>query len=126
MRIWRWVAFGSALGGGARFVVADLFARLGTLSLPWSTLFINATGALMIGVLAALTAPQSRILLPPHLRHFAMTGFCGGYTTFSLFSLESLDLLHRFPATGVFYLGLTGIVCLIAVGGGYLLGTRLS
>lgn len=127
MKGWGWVALGSALGGGLRFTVGDFLARLWMTAFPWPTLFINAAGALLIGLLAALTHHLSgRSALSPPLRLFAMIGFCGGFTTFSLFSLESLELFRSIPAVGILYVVLTGVVCLIAVWGGHSLGTWLS
>jgi fluoride exporter len=58
------------------------------LSRPWlATLFINLTGSFLIGLLQALAEPESRFYLGPNVRLVLMTGFCGGYTTFSTFSL---------------------------------------
>ncbi|WP_290652040.1 CrcB family protein [Aquisalimonas sp.] len=126
MRIWAWVAVGSALGGGVRFVARDLFELLGTLSFPWDTLFVNITGSLLIGFFATLTEPDGRLMLPTHIRQFVMTGFCGGYTTFSILSLESLALIERSPWLGGLNLALTALTCLLAVWCGHMLARRLN
>ena len=87
-----WVALGSALGGMARYGCSGLVARWFGAAFPWGTLFVNVTGSLLIGVLAALAAPDGRVLLAPDARALLMIGLCGGYTTFSSFSLETLNL----------------------------------
>jgi fluoride exporter len=122
--LWHWVALGSALGSGARFAVHDLSVRIGILGFPWDTLFVNVSGSLLIGLSAAVTVPGGRLPLSATMRQFVMTGFCGGYTTFSLFSLESLMLLERAPWLGAVNLGVTALACLVAVWCGYRLGTQ--
>ncbi len=126
MNIWAWVALGSALGGGARFVATDLFRHLWTMPFPWDTLFVNVTGSLLIGFVATLTEADSRVMMPMHIRQFIMTGFCGGYTTFSILSLESLALIESNPWLGVLNLTLTTTTCLLAVWGGHALAGRLN
>lgn len=126
MKIWIWVAFGSALGGGARFTAADLFHRLWAMPFPWDTLFVNITGSFLIGFFATLTEADSRIMLPTHIRQFLMTGFCGGYTTFSILSLQSLALIERNPWLGLLNLALTTFTCLLAVWGGHILARRFN
>jgi CrcB protein len=86
------VAFGSAIGGILRYWASGAVAnRIGP-SFPWDTLFVNATGSFIIGFIAALTAPEGQWLVSPHARSFIMIGLCGGYTTFSTFSLQTLAL----------------------------------
>jgi len=88
------VALGSIVGGVARFLVSVLFlSQLGS-GFPWATLFVNVTGSFMIGFYAALTGPDGRLFVSPRQRQFVMVGICGGYTTFSAFSLETLQLVQ--------------------------------
>lgn len=88
-----WVALGGALGSVGRFWLSGLLAtRIGE-TFPWGTLLVNLTGSFAIGLLATLTGPEGRVLLAPNLRQFFMIGVCGGYTTFSSFSLQTLGLV---------------------------------
>jgi CrcB protein len=90
-----WVALGSAIGGVARFWLSNLLAHRWP-GFPWGTIIVNVTGSLAIGLLAAMTAPGGRWHFDPHWTPFLMAGICGGYTTFSAFSLQTLALA---PAT---------------------------
>jgi CrcB protein len=88
------VALGSIVGGVARYLVSVLFlSQLGD-GFPWGTLFVNVTGSFIIGFYAALTGPDGRLFVSPRQRQFVMVGICGGYTTFSAFSLETLRLVQ--------------------------------
>lgn len=87
-----WVMIGGALGTGARFWISGLVAqRIGEF-FPLGTLVINITGSFLIGIFSALAGPESPFLIAPKFRQFFMIGICGGYTTFSSFSLQTLDL----------------------------------
>jgi len=88
---------------------------------------VNVTGAVLIGFLAALSIPEGRVLLPPSARIFTMTGICGGYTTFSTFSLETFNLMRdgewlRASANIL----LSVILCLLAVVIGYIAGMKVT
>src|SRR5271156_6557546 len=87
-----WVMLGSALGGGARFFVSGLAAQHIGQTFPIGTLIVNVTGSFVIGFFATLTAPDGRVFVSSDARQFVMTGLCGGYTTFSSFSLQTLNL----------------------------------
>lgn len=123
------VAIGGALGSVARFGIGDLVAHKYGETFPWGTLVVNVTGSFIIGFLGALTAaegpmkPQSRILAA----QFFMTGICGGYTTFSSFSLNTLNLVRggEWLHAGANVL-LSVVLCLIAVWLGWLLGTAFT
>lgn len=123
--IYALVGLGSALGGVARWLVSDLLQASPGLGLPWGTLFVNTTGSLLIGAYAALVAPGGRWSASLGQRLFFMTGFCGGYTTFSIFSLEAILFLQagRYVLAG----GYVGASLLLWLGGawaGYTLGTQ--
>lgn len=85
-----WVASGSALGAMARWGAGQLFDTADTAFFPWSTLGINVFGSMVIGLYAALTGVDGRLMASAAHRQFVMTGICGGFTTFSLFTAEVL------------------------------------
>jgi fluoride exporter len=89
-----WVAFGSALGGIARFWCSGFVAALIGETFPWGTLLINVIGSFVIGLFATLTGTDGRLLAGSLARQFVMVGLCGGYTTFSSFSLQTLNLIN--------------------------------
>jgi CrcB protein len=88
------VMVGGALGTGARFWVSGFVAERGGELFPLGTLVVNITGSFAVGFLAAFMDPQGFFLMSPRLRQFLMIGVCGGYTTFSSFSLQTLDLVR--------------------------------
>lgn len=123
--LYAWVAAGAVLGGFTRYLVALLLAS--GPGFPWSTLFINVTGSFIIGFYAALTGPDGRVFAKVQHRQSVMTGFCGGYTTFSTFSLETFKLLHAGMAGTALANVLASVVCwLVAVWLGHRLASRLN
>ena len=121
------VAVGGAIGSLARFWLAELFVALGMSAFPWATLLANVSGSMLIGVIAALTGPDGRLLVTPELRLFWMVGICGGYTTFSSFSLQTLTLAQGAEwSRAVTNIGLSVILCLVAVWLGYMIGAWLN
>lgn len=88
-----WVVLGGAIGTGARFWVSGFIAQRGGEFFPLGTLIVNVTGSFAIGFFATLTDPEGRWLVSPSFRQFFMIGICGGYTTFSSFSIQTLDLV---------------------------------
>jgi fluoride exporter len=90
-----WVAIGSALGGMARYWCSGIAATLIGEWFPWGTLIVNVVGSLVIGTMAALSAAEGPFLIKPELRVFVMVGLCGGYTTFSSFSLQTFELIKE-------------------------------
>lgn len=121
------VALGSAIGGTARWLLSEWMQAWAVGGFPWGTLFVNVTGSLLIGFYAALTAPEGRLLAGPRQRHFVMTGICGGYTTFSIFSLETLQMAQagRLALSGL-HLSISLAAWLLAVWTGYALATRMN
>src|SRR2546430_7125431 len=89
------VMLGGALGTGARFWASGFVAKTAGELFPLGTLVVNVTGSFAIGFFAAFTDPEGPLLVSPRLRQFFMIGVCGGYTTFSSFSLQTLDLARE-------------------------------
>jgi CrcB protein len=120
---WLAVAAGGAIGSLARFWLTAAITALTGPRFPWGTLLINVVGSGVIGVVAAVTLPPARVALHSDLRIFLMVGVCGGFTTFSAFSLQTLELVQSgdiWPAAG--YVAGSVLFCLAAVWGGWLLG----
>ena len=88
------VAAGGAVGTAARYWLSGLVANAFGQTFPWGTLIINVTGSFIIGFFATLTGPDGRLLVGGGARQFVMVGLCGGYTTFSSFSLQTLNLVN--------------------------------
>jgi len=88
-----WIAFGSALGGAARYSLGGLVQRWAPGEFPLGTLAVNVIGSFALGFLVryAIETPA----ISPEVRAFLTIGFCGGFTTFSTFSYESAALLER-------------------------------
>ncbi|HAO79288.1 MAG TPA: fluoride efflux transporter CrcB [Verrucomicrobia subdivision 3 bacterium] len=129
MLAYLWVAIGGALGSVSRYWLSGFVAARFGETFPWGTLVINVTGSFVIGIFAALAIPegqmdsQSRMFVTQLL----MIGVCGGYTTFSSFSLQTLNLLRD---REWLYAGgnviLSVVLCMIAVWLGYLLGATFN
>ena len=127
MESYIWVAVGGALGTAGRYWVSGVVARLIGETFPWGTLIINVSGSFVIGLFAALTGPDGRVFVPSTGRQFVMIGICGGYTTFSSFSLQTLNLMNDgewLYAGGNIVLSV--VLCLLAVWAGYALAIALN
>ncbi len=133
MAVSLWVMLGSALGGLARYWLGAAVAALTGPGFPWGTLLINVIGSFVIGLFAAALGDRGlfvgalgrngQFLGVVDLRAFVMVGLCGGFTTFSSFSLQSLELLQAgrcAPALG--YMAGSVLACLLAAWAGWALG----
>lgn len=125
------VAVGSVIGGVLRHLASLLIEdRLGTgfpLALPLGTLLVNVTGSFAIGFYAALAGPDGPMRAGPRQRQFVMAGICGGYTTFSMFSLETLRLAQSGAlGAAAANIGLSVVTWLAAVWLGHTLAARLD
>lgn len=114
------VGLGGSLGSIARYICQRGFASLHTQSFPWGTFVVNAAGCLLIGIFWGLTlkTSQNETTIQPGWQLFLMTGLCGGFTTFSAFTLEGISLLkENKPALFLAYTGgsvLTGLLATYA------------
>ena len=121
------VALGSIVGAVARFLVSVLSVSQFGDGFPWGTLFVNVTGSFVIGFYAALTGPDGRLFVSARQRLFVMVGICGGYTTFSSFSLETLRLVQSGNVqTALVYLLVSIVTWIAGVWIGYALAARLN
>jgi CrcB protein len=122
-----WIALGGAVGSVARFWMSVAIAVRFDGRFPWGTLFVNVTGSLLIGIFAAWSETGGRLAEATTLRQFLVVGLCGGYTTFSAFSMQTFDLMR----TGHWLAALGNVIgsvfaCLVAVWVGHLIGSALK
>jgi fluoride exporter len=121
------VVLGSMLGG-----VLRALASLGSVALfgpgfPWGTLGVNVVGSFVIALYASLAGPGGRIFAGTLHRQFVMTGVCGGFTTFSLFGLETLALVEAGrPAAAGLNVALSAAAWLAAAWAGHGLASRIN
>jgi CrcB protein len=119
-----WVALGGAMGSVARLWLGVQVALLTGLGFPWGTILVNIIGSLVIGFVATLTGPNGRVVVPVNAQAFVMVGLCGGFTTFSAFSLQTFELARdgRVMHAGANIM-LSVVLCLTAVALGHWLAT---
>ena len=122
-----WIALGGALGSVARYFASEALARAVGPEFPWGTLIVNVSGSLVIGFVAGWDSADGRLMESAFVRYFVMVGICGGYTTFSAFSLQTLGMLQ------VGDVGRAGanvaasvLLCVFAAWAGYALAATLS
>jgi fluoride exporter len=127
-----WIAFlsvmlGSAIGGAARYALSGVVANWIGATFPWGTLIVNVTGCFVIGIFDTVTGPDGGVLVPANIRILVMAGVCGGYTTFSSFGLETVNLVRNgewFAAEA--YILASVVFCLIAVWLGHFAGVLIN
>ena len=127
LALYLWVALGSALGGAARFFCTGIAAKLFGETFPWGTLLVNVLGSFIIGFFATLTGPDGRMFAGTTTRQFVMTGIFGGFTTFSSFSLQTLNLANdgEWLQVGGNVVG-SVVLCLVAVWLGHMLALSIN
>ena len=122
-----WIAIGGALGSVARFWLSGAIGQRFGETFPWGTIIVNVTGSFIIGLFAATTGSDGKWLVPVNFRLFFIYGVCGGYTTFSSFSFQTLTLAREGEW---FWAGanvlLSVVLCLLGVWLGHLLGVWLN
>lgn len=127
MTLYLLIALGGALGSVTRFWLSGLVAGQIGETFPWGTLVVNVSGSFLIGLVYTLTGPDGRIFASAEARQFLMAGILGGYTTFSSFSLQTLNLARdgdwlRAGGNAVLSLAL----CLLAVWLGHLTAAQFN
>ena len=127
MLTYLYIAIGGAIGTVGRYALSSSVARTTQEVFPWGTLVVNISGCFVIGLFAMLTGPDGRIMVAPDFRQFFMVGICGGYTTFSSFSLQTLALARDGDMTraAANVLG-SMLFCLVGVYLGSVLGAAIN
>ena len=121
------VGAGGALGTILRFWISGAIAQAFGERFPLGTLVINITGSFVIGLFATMTGVGARVMVRPVWRQFFMIGVCGGYTTFSSFSLQTLNLAREGQWMYAFLnVTLSVLLCLLGVWLGFLAGETLG
>jgi CrcB protein len=122
-----WIAVGSALGGVLRHWCSGVAAQLIGATFPWGTLVVNIAGSFAIGFFFTYTGPDGRLLVDSTTRQFVMVGLCGGYTTFSSFSLQTLNLMRdgQVLHAGANIL-FSVLLCLLAVWLGHMVAAEIN
>jgi CrcB protein len=121
-----YVILGGAIGTFARYAISVAALPISR-ELPWGTIIINITGCAIIGFFGTLTLAHGRYPVSENIRLFVMTGICGGYTTFSAFSLQTLDLMRGGNiARAAANIALSVVLCVAAVSAGHFAAAYLN
>ena len=117
---------GGALGTLGRYVLSVLALPISG-QMPWGTIVINITGSFLIGFFGTLTLAHGRFPISENWRLFVMIGVCGGYTTFSSFSLQTLDLMRQGALTrAAVNVAASVVLCVAAVAVGHQLAALMN
>jgi fluoride exporter len=112
---------GGGLGSVARYFLGRWVSTFHQLNFPFGTLAVNVVACFVLGLVVGLS--DQRQILSPDSRVFWAIGFCGGFSTFSTFSYESLQLFQQqATVSGLLYIIVSVALCLLAVVGGMMVG----
>jgi len=122
-----WIAVGGALGSLARYWVSEALALALGPAFPWGTVLVNVSGSFVIGFVAGGSGAHGRWIESGFAREFIMVGLCGGYTTFSAFSLQTVSMLQA-GDVGRAGLNVAGslVLCLLATFAGFAAAAALT
>ncbi|WEX91331.1 fluoride efflux transporter CrcB [Sinorhizobium garamanticum] len=121
------VSIGSVIGSVLRALASLAALAWFGPAFPWGTLLVNIVGSFVIGFYATFAGPNGRLFSGTYQRQFVMTGICGGFTTFSAFSLEAFQLMQRSELVlAGLYIGASVVTWLAAVWCGHALASRLN
>jgi CrcB protein len=122
-----WVGFGSALGGMARYGMGLAVARRLGDDFPYGTLLINVLGSFVIGLFGTMTMADGPRPASAEARLFVMVGLCGGFTTFSSFSLQTFELLRSGEVPrAVLYIVASVLLCVVFTALGHYLAAGIG
>lgn len=122
-----WVALGGALGSMARYALGNAMTLAVGPEFPWGTLLINVLGSFVISFFGVLTGMEARLPLPAEARIFVTVGLCGGFTTFSSFSLQTVELAREGqPGRAALYVAASATLCIIACAIGFASAAALN
>lgn len=109
------VALGAAIGGVARYGTGELFKKVLGSGFPYATLFVNVLGSFVAAFIVFTLS--KKITLSPEVYLFLTVGFCGGFTTFSTFSVETITLIQQGNwLTAFLSIALNVVLSLLAAG----------
>jgi fluoride exporter len=122
-----WVAIGGALGSVARYALGNAMTMALGPEFPWGTLLINVLGSFVISFFGVLTGANARLPVPFEARVFVTVGLCGGFTTFSSFSLQTVELARAGqPGRAALYVAASAALCIMACAAGFASATALN
>ena len=123
--LYAYVIAGSVIGGLGRYAASVFIPPVS--AFPLATLFVNIVGSFIIGFYGTLSGPDGRLFASARQRQFVMTGCCGGFTTFSSFSLETVRLLQAgMTHTALLNISISVVTWLLSVWLGYAAAARLN
>jgi CrcB protein len=123
--LYAYVIAGSIIGGVGRYAASVFIPPVS--GFPLATLFVNIVGSFIIGFYGTLSGPDGRLFATVRQRQFVMTGICGGFTTFSSFSLETVRLLQAgMTQTALLNISISVVTWLLSVWLGYAAAARLN